>query len=123
MKISPRQTLAAYRAINELTHCVFPYAIARKVHTLKRQLSNEFDTVLCSEKLMVADHKGVLQGSQYTFPTPEDAKAFHEEYSTFMDQQDDITLSTVDVSTCLECIRISPETIDALEGLVYFGEE
>lgn len=122
MQISPKQTLAAYRAINELAHCVFPYTIARKVHTLKRQLTDEFDTILNSEKAMVAKYNGTLSDSKYKFSTENDTRAFHKEYSAFMEQQDDITLITVDVSTCLECVHISSEAIDALEGLVYFGE-
>lgn len=123
MKITPRRIMQAYRAINELAKCVFPYKTTRGIHNLRKRITEEFDTVLSSERAMVSKHGGVLNGSQYSFETQKAAEDFYNEYEAFLSQEDEISLPVVDISKCLDCVRISSEAIDALEGLVNFGEE
>lgn len=122
MKKSPKQIMEAYKAINELALCVFPYKVTRQVHKLRKKLSEEFETILNTEQAMVRDMGGQLQDRQYHFENLEDAQAFQDRYQEWLNQQDDVDLPQANISKCLDAVKISSTSIEALEGLVDFGE-
>ncbi|MCM1220614.1 MAG: hypothetical protein NC548_39615 [Lachnospiraceae bacterium] len=121
--MTPSQVMSAYKAVNELANCAFPYSVTRQVHALKKKLTDEFNTVLEAEKTLVAKHHGtVIENGSYHFETVEAATVFHKEYQDFLNQESDINLPTVDVSRCGDAVIISATSMDALEGLVIFEE-
>lgn len=123
MKKTPKQIMNAYRAIQELTLCVLPYKTARAVNRLKKGIQTEFETVLNTEQNMVSKYGGHVVDGTYKFPDGESAEKFHKEYTEWLSQEDDVSLPTADVSRCVDAIKISSAGMDALEGLVDFGED
>lgn len=121
--MTPGQVMSAYKAVNELANCAFPYSVTRQVHALKKKLTDEFNIVLEAEKALVAKHKGTAsENGSYHFETVEAATAFHREYQDFLHQEGDVNLPKVDLSRCFDSIVISAASIDALEGIVIFEE-
>lgn len=123
MKLTPQRIMAAYKAIHELSNCVFPYRVTRNVHKLKKRISEEFEVVLEHEQALVTEMGGTLQDAQYHFDSVEQAELFNRAYTDFLHQEDEVSLPKVDVSSCLDSVRISSGAIDALQGIVDFGEE
>lgn len=121
--MTPKQIMEAYKAIHELAACVLPFKTARSVHKLKVRLVEEFDTVLNAEKSMAEKYGGTVKDGRYFFESEEDAAHFHAEYAEFLKQEDSIDLPYVDVSRCLDAVRISPAAIEVLETIVCFGED
>lgn len=122
MLMSPSQIMQAYRAIQELSTCVFPYKVTRNLHKLRRRINEEFDTVLVAEQAMVKQYGGTYSDGTYNFTDMVKAKAFHEAYSKWLDQQDDLDLPVVDLSKYPDAIQISEAAIDALECVINFEE-
>lgn len=121
--MTPGQVMSAYKAVNELANCAFPYSVARQVHALKKKLTDEFNIVLEAEKTLVAKYRGTTsENGSYHFETVEAATAFHKEYRDFLNQEGDVDLPKADVSRCFDAVVISAASIDALEGIVIFEE-
>lgn len=121
--MTPSQVMNAYRAVNELAKCAFPYAVTRQVHALKKKLTDEFNTVVAAEKALVDKHKGTTtETGAYHFETVEAATKFHREYQDFLNQEGDVDLPTVDVSRCSDAVILSATSLEDLEGIVIFEE-
>lgn len=118
--MTPSKISSIYRAVNELSVCVFPYRAAREVYALKRKLQEEFETILETEKSIVEKYEGKFVQNGYNFSSEEKAKSFKEEYERFMNQEAEIELPKVDISQCSESLKISPKSIESLEGIVKF---
>lgn len=117
------QIVGAYRAVRELLDVVLPYRASREIARLKKRLDEEFSTVLSMEQALVKKYGGEShENGKYHFPSPEDTKAFAEELSAAMRQEDHIKLPQVDLSPYSGLIRVSADAIEALEGLVVFDE-
>ena len=116
--MTPSQIVSAHEAIQELSRVVLPYKTARQVARLKRRIDEEFEVVSSMEKAMVEEFGGSIEGLRRKFPDESTAAAFDEKMRTYMDEDTEIKLPTVDLSKYAENIRISPATIDALDGLV-----
>lgn len=122
--MTPKDVMKAYKAINELANCVFPYKVTRQVHMLKKRLEEEFEIVLSSEKNLVAEHGGKVDSTgMYKFANSETAHKFDKAYQDMLNQESDIDLPRVDLSKYQNAIVASAATIDALDGLVLFEEE
>lgn len=123
MKIQLKRILSAYGAIHEISKCIFPYQVTRKIHKLKKSLCDEFETILETENNMVQKYGGTVQNGSYHFDDAQSAQDFDTAYQEFIHQEVEINFSKVDVSKYTKSIYISSEAIDALEGLIDFGEE
>lgn len=121
--MTPSQVMNAYKAINELSKCAFPYAVTRRVYALRKKLTDEFNAVVDAEKALVAKYKGtVTETGVYHFETVEAADKFHKEYQNFLNQESDIELPIVDVSRCSDAVILSATSLESLEGIVIFEE-
>ncbi len=123
MKLTPSKILVVYKFIGEITECPLPYKAARRINKLKKQICNEFETILKAESDLVRSYGGVAAKGSYTFPDQTSADEFRDRYKSFMEEEDDFDIEVVDLSKCIDMINISSNAIDALGGLVYFGEE
>lgn len=122
--MTPNDIAAAYRAVLELSKTVFPYKVARQIAALNRALKAEHDTIVCAEHALVEKYGGTMSTmGTADFPTPDSAEAFTKERSEFMSQDADIRLPKVDVSKYTNMLRLSPESICALDGIVSFEGE
>ena len=121
--MTPNQIVNARAAIQELSRVVLPYKTARQVARLKRRIDEEFEVVSSMEKAIVEEFGGSLKGVRREFPDESTAAAFDEKIYAYWDEDAEIKLPTVDLSKYAENIRISPATIDALEGLVKWEEK
>lgn len=120
--MTPKQIVAAYKAIHELSGTVLPYRAARGVEALKKRLTEEFETVLEMERNLAEEYGGKLGSGGYRFPDREQAERFRTIHNAAMEQEDDIPLPAVDLSKYTDMLRISPGAIEALEGLVIWEE-
>ena len=124
--MTPNEVVAAYRAILELSKAVLPYKTARQVAVLNRALRAEHDTVVAAERALADKYGGAVSpAGSVDFPNADSAEAFNRERARFMEQDADIQLPTVDLSKHTNLIRLSPESICALDGIVEFekGED
>lgn len=120
--MTPNKIVDAHRAIKEISGMVFPFKTARAVAALKRRLQEEYDTIANAERAMIKKHGGKANGAIVDFDSPEKAAAFQAEYDDFMGQEAEIKLPTADLSKYTDMMRLSPDTIEALDGIVIFEE-
>lgn len=119
--MTPSRILAAYRAVLELSNIILPYKAARSVMALKKRLADENDTVVDMEKKLAVEFGGEeIPGGAYEFPDVDTNVRFQEALKEAKEQEDDIRLPTVDLSKYTSLIRISPASIEALDGIVIF---
>lgn len=121
--MTPNKIVSAYKAIHELSSMVFPYKVSRNIASLKKRLTEEFDTVAAMEKAMVDKYDGKPHNGSFKFPDEKKAESFRKEYDAAMQQDDEIKLPVVDLSRYMDMVRISPNAVEALEGLVIFEKE
>lgn len=121
--MTPRKVLNAYRAIKEISGTVFPYKTARAVAALKRKLQAEVDVIADTERALVEKYGGKMTGSRVDFDSAENVTAFQTEYNNFMEQGAEIDLPVVNLSKHTDALRLAPDTIEALEGIVIFEQE
>lgn len=122
--MTPNEIIHAYRAVTELTGAVFPFKLARDLARLKRHLSAEFSAVLDMERALVARHGGEIKGNNFVFPTSAAREAFSRDYENIMTQDDDsIPLPKVNLAGYTDGLRLSPDAVAALEGIVIFEED
>ena len=117
------QVLEAYMAIMELSKCVLPYKAARGVAGLKRALQVEYETLRDAEGSVAEKHGGTFTGGQWVFPDSERKNEFDMEMAGFMEEDVDIDLPKVDISKYSDQLRLSPNTIFSLDGIVVFEKE
>lgn len=110
-------------AIMELSRCVLPYKAARGVAGLKRALQSEYETLRDSEGSIAEKHGGTLTGGQWTFQDASAKEGFDKELADFMQEDVDIDLPKVDISKYSDQLRLSPNTIFSLDGIVVFDKE
>ena len=121
--MTPNQIKNAYRAIQELSGVVFPYRVARGIAALKKRLSEELEAVAAMESALVEKYGGNIDRSGSGKISGKEAQAFADEYNAMMAQDDEsIHLPVVDVSKFADTLRISPDAVGWLEGMVIFEE-
>lgn len=122
--MTPNDILNAYRGALELSRCVLPFKAARAVAGLKRALQTEYET-LCDAEAAIAERNGGtrMANSQWTFPDPESKERFDEALGAFMKQEADVELPKADISKYADQLRLSPDAIFALDGIVVFDRE
>ena len=121
--MTPNQIASAHEAIQELSRVVLPYKTARQVARLKRRIDEEFEVIVSMESAVMKEFGGSFEHGSVQFPDITAKKAFEEKMRLYREEDVDIKLPTVDRSKYAENIRISPATIDALEGLVKWEEK
>lgn len=121
--MTPKKIIDAYRAIKEISEMVFPYKTARAVAHLKRRLQEEAEIVENANRALVEKHGGKAKGNTVNFDDLEQLEKFQTEYDDFMGQDAEINLPTVDLSKYTDMMRLSPDTIEALDGIVIFEKE
>lgn len=121
--MTPNQIKNAYRAIQELSGVVFPYRVARGIAALKKRLLEEVEAVAAMESALVEKYGGKIDRTGNAKVSGENAQAFVDEYNAMMEQNDEsIQLPVVDVSAFADTLRISPDAVGWLEGIVLFEE-
>lgn len=122
--MTPSEVVAAYRAVVELSKAVLPYKTARQIAALNRALRAEHDTVVAAERTLAEAHGGVVSSvGEVDFPDADSAEAFNRELARFREQDADICLPKVDISKYTNLLRLTPETICALDGIVTFERD
>lgn len=121
--MTPNQIKNAYRAIQELSGVVFPYRVARGIAALKKRLLEEVEAVAAMESALVEKYGGKIDRTGNAKVSGENAQAFVDEYNAMMEQNDEsIQLPVVDVIAFADTLRISPDAVGWLEGIVLFEE-
>ena len=121
--MTPRKIIDAHRAIKEISGMCFPYKTARAVAALKRRLQEEADIVADAQRSLVEHYGGKAKGNQVTFADEETVLEFQNHYNDFMNEDTEVNLPTVDLSKHTNMFCLSPDTIDALDGIVIFEKE
>lgn len=122
MKLS--EVIDAYRAVAELSRCVLPYKAARRVAMLKKALQAEFDVIAAQESALTEQYGGEKDGSgTIRFADAEKGAEFAAQWGKYLKEETEAVFPGVDISKYADQLRISPDAICALEGLVDFGEE
>lgn len=122
--MTPAQIANAYKAVVRLSGSVFPYKTARSLARLKRRLSEEVDAVSAAERAIVENRGGNVKsdGGIYIKGNDEVDKLVAE-LNQFRMQEDEVELPTVDISKYVDVLQISPNDIEALDGIVIFEKE
>ena len=124
MRMTPTQITAAYRAAVEVSKTVLPYQVARRVAKLLRALAAEVDVVAAADRALADQFGGeVSAGGSITFRDQEQAAEFAAARAEYLRQEADIHLPRVDLSKYVDMMRITPEAIYALDGIVVFDVE
>lgn len=120
--MTPKQIVEANRGARELTSLVLPFKTALALARLKKALQEATDVIARSERALAESLGGVPQGpAEYKFLNEEDKYAFLEASGKMLDEEDDtLTLPTVDLSEQAGQLKISADAIAALEGIVIF---
>ena len=120
--MTPKQIVDASRGARELTALVLPFKKARALAGLKKALRETIDVIAGSERALAESLGGVRQRSgEYKFPDAEARDAFLEANRALYEEDDEtLTLPTVDLSGQTDQLKISADAIAALEGIVIF---
>lgn len=121
MKMRQRDVVAAYRAALELGEVRLPYRKAREVAALRRRLREEYETAE-EREMALARELGAEPGENGRFRTREAARAgeFRRRHEEQMNEEAEIGLPVVDLSEFADTVQISPNCLEALEGIVIF---
>ena len=116
--------IAIQSGLSELDRLPFPYKTARRLAALNRQIREEIAVINKMELALVEKYGGkVDRAYNVTFPDKEAGAAFAEARAELMDEDnDDITLPTVDLSKYVDVIELTPRAAEALEGVIIFEE-
>ena len=116
--------IAIQSGLSELDRLPFPYKTARRLAALSRQIREEIAVINKMELALVEKYGGkVDRAYNVTFPGKEAGAAFAEARAELMDEDnDDITLPTVDLSKYVDVIELTPRAAEALEGVIIFEE-
>lgn len=116
--------IAIQSGLSELDRLPFPYKTARRLAALNRQIREEIAVINKMELALVEKYGGkVDRAYNVTFPDKEAAAAFAEARAELMDEDnDDITLPTVNLSKYVDVIELTPRAAEALEGVIIFEE-
>lgn len=119
--MTPIQVVEAYKAILELSKSVFPYKESRKIAKLKKALKDEYEAVIELEENMAKKYGGTKEGNGVIkFPSADDKEAFDKEHNAYIQEEADIKLPAVDISKYTDQLKISPDSVFALDGIVKF---
>lgn len=121
--MTPNQVAAAYKAVHELTSIIFPYKTARSIAALKSKLESEFETITKMREALIKECGGEDQGDTIHFVDNTAATAFYDKYKSLMAEDAEIDLPKIDLSRYADNIRISPDAISALDGIITFEKE
>lgn len=121
--MTPKKVVSAYRAIKEISGTVFPYKTARAVALLKRRLQEESDIIADAQRSLVEHYGGKANGKRVDFADEEKASEFLTHYDSFMKEDTEIKLPAVDLSKYVNTMRLTPDIIEGLDGIVIFEKE
>lgn len=124
MKLKQKEAVAAYRAVLELAEVRLPYRTAREVAAMRRRLREEYETA-AERELALAKELGVeaLETGKFRTKDPAAAEAFRRRHEEQMAEEAEIDLPAVDLSGFTEMLQVSPDCLEALEGIVVFEEK
>ena len=114
--------IAIQSGLSELDRLPFPYKTARRLAALNRQIREEI-AVINKMALARGEKCGgkVARAYHVTFTDKGAGAAFAEARAELMDEDnDDITLPTVDLSKYVDVIELTPRAAEALEGVIIF---
>jgi len=121
MRMKQREVIEAYKAVLELVEVRFPYQTAREVTELRRQLRKEYQIAAERERALAMEMGvEVLETGRFRTKDPEKAEAFQKRREEQMEESAEIDLPVVDLSAFAETLRVSPDCLWALEGIVQF---
>ncbi len=121
-RMTPNQIIGAYKAIHELTTIIFPYAVTRNIANLRNRLKEEFQIIADIESGIIKKYGGELKNNSIQFPNKEARQKYITEYNSIMAEKDNVELPVVNLSKYTDRIAISPDAMNALEGIVIFEE-
>lgn len=124
MKLKQKEVIGAYRAVLELAEVRFPYRKAREVAALRRRLREEYETA-AERETALAKELGVeaLETGKFRTRDPAAAAVFRRRHEEQMDEEAEFDLPAVDLSEFAETLQVSPDCLEALDGIVVFEKE
>lgn len=124
MRMKQRDVIAAWRAMEELAGVRLPYRTAREAANLRRRLREEYETAAEREMALAAElGVEILEAGRFRTRDPEKEAAFRREVERQMNEEAEIGLPALDLSGFADTLRVSPECLEALEGIVIFEKE
>lgn len=121
--MTPREIINIHNALNELSKTVFPYKTARKIAGLSKRVKEEIDIINSQEHAIANKYGGKYEpGGKINFSDSDAAVKFAKEFDVMMDEDVDVNFTPVDVSKYTDALRLTPKTIEALDGVIIFEE-
>ena len=119
--MTPKKIINIYAALSELNSVVFPYKVARKIAGLNKRVREEFEIIVGQETALVKKYEGKRErDGKITFYDTEKAEKFAEEFEAMQNEDVDISLVPVDISKYVDGLQLTPQSIEALEGVIIF---
>ena len=119
--MTPKKIINIYAALSELNGVVFPYKTARKIAGLNKRIREEFEIILDQETALVKKYEGKRErDGKITFYNTEKAEKFAEEFEAMQNEDIDISFVPVDISNYADGLRLTPQSIEALAGVIIF---
>lgn len=121
--MTPAEVINVHNALYELSKTVFPYKVARKIAGLSKRVKEEIDIINSQEHAIADKYGGKYEpGGKINFPDEDAAVEFAREFDAMMNEEVDINFTPVDVSKYTDALRLTPKTIEALDGVIIFEE-
>lgn len=121
--MTPAEVINVHNALYELSKTVFPYKTARKIAGLSKRVKEEIDIINSQEHAIADKHGGKYEpGGKINFPDEDAAVEFAREFDAMMNEEVDINFTPVDVSKYADALRLTPKTIETLDGVIIFEE-
>lgn len=120
--MTPRKMVDINNALQELAGVPFPYKVARRLAALNKRVEAEMDTLIEMENSLLKKYGGKKTRGKINFPDAEAADAYVDEREKMLDEEDDVSLPTVDLSKYIGGFTISARALAALDGIIVFGE-
>ena len=120
--MTPERIVRIHDALDELSGVRFPYKVARQLAVLNRRVNEETAIIYTMERDLVKQFGGTVSKlGALRFDSNEAREAFAAAHETIMlEENEEVSLPTVDLAKYTSMLTLSPSALDALEGVVIF---
>lgn len=120
--MTPERIVKIYDALDELAGVRFPYKVARQLAVLNRRVNEETAIISTMERDLVKQFGGTVSKlGALRFDSNEAREAFAAAHAAIMQEEnEEVSLPTVDLSKYTSMLTLSPSALDALEGIIIF---
>ena len=120
--MTPERIVKIYDALAELAGVRFPYKVARQLAVLNRRVNEETAIISTMERDLVKQYGGTVSKlGALRFDSNEAREAFAAAHAAIMQEEnEEVSLPTVDLSKYTSMLTLSPSALDSLEGIIIF---